>query len=602
MANPEESTCKLCNSFIIVEKLCENCNASACEDCLINSVWIYSHPSGKGLYYVCNICASTVSLLENFIQEEEIKWSSLTPRGQRWFKTCGAKDWSSKLDPISAYYEAHLGEDDNEMIEKDVDTGRSDPSTHNWEVREILLRTIGDSYKEDIKKVLRAYCIRNHKVGYCQGMNVVTVWLLMFLDHNTAFFMLCYLIEKWLLPDFYIGSKHGNSLNGFYIESTVIASLLEHLVPSIKTISIPSEEFSDFFSLQHLIQMFVSTVDIQTTVFLWDRLCIEGSIALIRGIVSLIIISEKALKNGTHPLNILKLLPDNRLAPQVKEAYMGLIEEINPNRVERLRTLARDYRAKQWLKCEKLTLKKLENVSHFTKEEIEQLQEDFNKLLKNRKAILGPKASLDRRLTVELPVNIQEKMGDYQGSNAIGISKAEFKELLDNLNPGLASRNSGLFEKFDEDGSGYLDFRELTIAISMLSKGTFEEKVRILFDSFDADQSGYLKINEIQQLIQKILRSYTEAILQNPESQDLKETINSINNKLIQLCTDFNGKIGFEDFVTGLKSDIFLYNCISQYIGIEMPELSKIADVINTRMSIEDDRIANKICKGCLMF
>mmetsp|Transcript_17645 Transcript_17645/g.17617 ORF Transcript_17645/g.17617 Transcript_17645/m.17617 type:complete len:81 (+) Transcript_17645:570-812(+) len=80
--------------------------------------------------------------------------------------------------------------------------------------------------------------------------------------------MLCYLIEKWLLPDFYIGSKHGNSLNGFYIESTVIAGLLDHLVPSMKNNNLTSSEFSDFFSLQLLVQLFVNTIDLDSTIFL----------------------------------------------------------------------------------------------------------------------------------------------------------------------------------------------------------------------------------------------------------------------------------------------------------------------------------------------
>ena len=226
-------------------------------------------------------------------------------------------------------------------------TGRSDPGTHNWQVRECLLRISGSTYRDDIKKVLKAYCVKNNKVGYCQGMNIVTVWLLIFLDYNKAFLMLCYLIEKKLLPDFYIGSKHGNSLNGFYIESTVIAGLLEHILPGMKNNDIPTNEFSDFFSLQHLIQIFVSTVDIETTVFLWDKLCKEGSISLIRGVVALVIISEKAVKNGTHPLHILKILADNRVAPQVQETYERLEKEITDVRVQRLRKLARDLRAKQ---------------------------------------------------------------------------------------------------------------------------------------------------------------------------------------------------------------------------------------------------------------
>lgn len=57
---------------------------------------------------------------------------------------------------------------------------------------------------------------------------------MIFMDRNSAFCMLSYLVERWLLPDFYIGSKYGNSLNGFYVESTVISVLMQHLMPDMQ--------------------------------------------------------------------------------------------------------------------------------------------------------------------------------------------------------------------------------------------------------------------------------------------------------------------------------------------------------------------------------
>jgi hypothetical protein len=53
------------------------------------------------------------------------------------------------------------------------------------------------------------------------------------MDENSAFWMLNCLIEHLLLPDFYIGNKHGNSLNGFHVECTTLAGLLEAIFPWI---------------------------------------------------------------------------------------------------------------------------------------------------------------------------------------------------------------------------------------------------------------------------------------------------------------------------------------------------------------------------------
>ena len=576
-----ENICGVCKSERYELTVCQKCNEDICVNCVVPNAVLYSHPLGKGKYKVCTICESYISNLEKFLTIESIQWCQNTSRGKIWLEKSGAKEWSALQLPIDAYIDVSLNPDDEEMIEKDVDTGRSDPDTHNWEVREALLRVITPSYKEDIKKVLRAYCVRNNKVGYCQGMNIVTVWLLLFFDHNNAFHMLCYLIEEWLLPDFYIGAKHGNSLNGFYIESTVIAGLLEHLMPSFKSSSITSNEFSEFFSLQHLIQLFVSTVDIETTAFLWDKLCEEGSIALIRGILSLMIISTKAINQGTHPLHILKMLNDNRLVNQVKEEYNRLKKEINETRVTRLRKLARDYRANQWQKCEKMILKKLEDVSHFTKIELETLQKEFNHIMKSRRGSLM-NAFPNRRPTVQLPANLQQKMADYQGSNTVGISKKEFVELITQIAPSVVERGSQLFDHFDEDRSGYLDFRELTIEMSVLSKGYIEDKLRICYNAYDIDRSGYLQSVELQLLIEKILLPYTKEIEKDPESIEIKETIVKIHQKMMFLCETSNGKVSFSDFFNGIKADMLLYNCICEYLGTDKTEVNSIVKALNT--------------------
>ena len=197
-----------------------------------------------------------------------------------------------------------------------------------------------------------------------------------------------------------------------------------------------------------------------------------------------------------------------------------------------------------------MILKKLEDVSHFTKIELETLQKEFNHIMKSRRGSLM-NAFPNRRPTVQLPANLQQKMADYQGSNTVGISKKEFVELITQIAPSVVERGSQLFDHFDEDRSGYLDFRELTIAMSVLSKGDFEDKLRICFNAYDIDRSGYLQSVELQLLIEKILLPYTKEIEKDPESIEIKETIVKIHQKMMFLCETSNGKVSFSDFFNG---------------------------------------------------
>lgn len=77
---------------------------------------------------------------------------------------------------------------------------------------------------------------------------------------------------------------------------------------------------------------------------------------------------------------------------------------------------------------------------------------------------------------------------------------------------------SGLFDNFDEDKSGFLDFRELVICMSILSKGTFEERLRLCFDVYDSDKSGYLQRDELQKFMDSIIQLYTKVVAKESES------------------------------------------------------------------------------------
>ena len=239
-------------------------------------------------------------------------------------------------------------------------------------------------------------------------------------------------------------------------------------------------------------------------------------------------------------------------------------------------------------------------MSNFNKDEIEVLQNEFNNMMRTRKGSATRKISLRRRTTVQLPQNLQQKMTDYQGSNTIGISKEEFVKIIENLAPSLLQSSGALFDKFDEDGSGYLDFRELTIAMSVLSKGNFEEKLRICFDAFDTDRSGFLQNVEIQLLIEKMLIPYSSAIENDPESVELNNTIINIHQKMNKLTEDFNGKLAFNDFLNGIKADMMLYNCICEYIGNEKPDVDRIVNAINKGTFIEqEERHGGSGCQTC---
>ena len=55
---------------------------------------------------------------------------------------------------------------------------------------------------EPLRRVLSAYCMRDRRVGYCQAMNFVAATLLLVLEEDDAFWVLCCLIED-IVPGYY---------------------------------------------------------------------------------------------------------------------------------------------------------------------------------------------------------------------------------------------------------------------------------------------------------------------------------------------------------------------------------------------------------------
>jgi Ca2+-binding EF-hand superfamily protein len=89
------------------------------------------------------------------------------------------------------------------------------------------------------------------------------------------------------------------------------------------------------------------------------------------------------------------------------------------------------------------------------------------------------------------------------------ISKEEFGKMLPFFDPIILR---SLFQAIDIDGTGTLNFFEYATALSIMCRGTVEERVRFAFFICDLDGSGLVEREELKVLSQQLLESSLRAL------------------------------------------------------------------------------------------
>jgi len=72
--------------------------------------------------------------------------------------------------------------------------------------------------------------------------------------------------------------------------------------------------------------------------------------------------------------------------------------------------------------------------------------------------------------------------------------------------PGIAQSPAihRLFKALDQNNDNKLDFREMICGLSILAKGTLDEKLELLFKSFDVDNTGFITQTQLEALITSV--------------------------------------------------------------------------------------------------
>ena len=110
-----------------------------------------------------------------------------------------------------------------------------------------------------------------------------------------------------------------------------------------------------------------------------------------------------------------------------------------------------------------------------------------------------------------------------------------------------------LFNAFDTDRSGTVDFHEFLIAISLAKDADEAQKLRFAFKMYDADNDGKLSLTEIEKIIEGIYNFNGEK-----NREGAKKPSEVAKYMLKKHDKDYNGYLTEEEFVNSLADPTLL--------------------------------------------
>ena len=144
-----------------------------------------------------------------------------------------------------------------------------------------------------------------------------------------------------------------------------------------------------------------------------------------------------------------------------------------------------------------------------------------------------------------------------EGHKALSVK--EFEIAMGHLGFDDLPMITRIFEIFDSDKSGAIDYREFVCGIDLLLRGHGEETLRFCFSIYDLDDSGYIGEHELFSVLKLCSKDDLER-----RSGGKKRILGSLRKIWRSLDKNGDGKISFEEFVAGLREEPILVRALLQ--------------------------------------
>ncbi|CAK8694935.1 unnamed protein product [Clavelina lepadiformis] len=158
-----------------------------------------------------------------------------------------------------------------------------------------------------LRQVLNALAWFYPDNGYCQGTGMIVSHLLLFMEEEDVFWMMCAIIED-LIPSTYFGLD----LLGVHVDQRVLRQLTIQFLPFVDNLLQKHEIEISLISLHWFITLYAGVLHTKILVRVWDQFFMDGSIVLFQVAMGMLKMKENLLTeldNSAMIFNALSEIP-----------------------------------------------------------------------------------------------------------------------------------------------------------------------------------------------------------------------------------------------------------------------------------------------------